>query len=101
MGAVALGRGGRYGPPPGQAAGESSTGFTLYMDTLLRALPPPEPERRIYLPLGTARTRGRELRDKGWITVAGFDADADPLAEARRQRCTHAFVGRKIVALED
>jgi ATP phosphoribosyltransferase regulatory subunit len=92
-----LGRGGRYGPP----SGESSTGFTLYMDTLLRALPPPEADRRIFLPAGTPPARAAELRRKGWITVAGFDAAADALAEARRQRCSHAFVGRKIVALED
>ncbi len=92
-----LGRGGRYGPP----SGESSTGFTLYMDTLLRALPSPQPERRIYLPAGTGSARGAELRRKGWITVAGFEAGADMRAEAARQRCTHLLAGRKIVALED
>jgi ATP phosphoribosyltransferase regulatory subunit len=95
-----LGRGGRYGPPPGQSAGESSTGFTLYMDTLLRALPLPEPQRRVYLPLGTARARGDELRKKGWITVAGVEAAADPRAEAKRQRCTHVLIGRSIAALD-
>lgn len=94
-----LGRGGRYGPPPGAPSGESSTGFTLYMDTLLRALPPPEADRRIFLPAGTSRAQGTALRGKGWITVAGFDAAADPLAEARRQRCTHVLTGRRIVAV--
>ncbi len=92
-----LGRGGRYLT----AAGESSTGFTLYMDTLLRALPAPATERRLYLPAGTAGSEGRALRDEGWITVAGFDAAADPRAEAKRQRCTHVLVGKKAVALEE
>jgi ATP phosphoribosyltransferase regulatory subunit len=92
-----LGRGGRYSA----ASGESSTGFTLYMDTLLRALPAPETDRRLFLPAGTPRARGQELRRKGWITVAGFDAAADTMAEAKRQRCSHVFVGRKIVALEE
>lgn len=92
-----LGRGGRYGPP----SGESSTGFTLYMDTLLRALPAPEAERRIYLPAGTGSARGAELRRKGWITVAGFEAGADLRAEAERQRCTHMLAGRRIVAVAE
>jgi ATP phosphoribosyltransferase regulatory subunit len=92
-----LGRGGRYLT----AAGESSTGFTLYMDTLLRGLPAPEPDRRLYLPPGTSADRAKELRQKGWITVAGFGPAADARAEAKRQRCTHVLVGRKVVAVED
>lgn len=92
-----LGRGGRYVT----AAGESSTGFTLYMDTLLRALPAPARERRLYLPAGTPAATARALRDKGWITVAGFDTAADPHVEAKRQRCTHMLVGKKVAALEE
>lgn len=91
-----LGRGGRYLT----AAGESSTGFTLYMDTLLRALPAPGADRRLYVPAGTPLAEARALRQKGWITVAGFDAAADAQAEARRQRCTHVLRGRKVVAVE-
>lgn len=91
-----LGRGGRYST----ASGESSTGFTLYMDTLLRALPPPPPDRRLFLPAGVPAARGQELRRKGWITVAGLEPAADPAAEAKRQRCSHVLIGRKIVALD-
>src|SRR3546814_7750607 len=44
---------------------ESSTGFTFYMDSVLRALPPP-PARRVFLPFGTAPQEGSRLRAEGW-----------------------------------
>ena len=51
-----LGRGGRYmaGDAYAAAGGEPATGFTLYIDTLIRALPAPAGARRLYVPLGTA-----------------------------------------------
>jgi len=83
-----LGRGGRYL----SAKGEPSTGFTLYLDSLLRALPRPATERRLFLPAGTPRATAARLRAEGWLTVAGLDRVANPLAEARRQDCGHALV---------
>lgn len=101
-----LGRGGRYaadGPGDGQGApgseAESSTGFTLYMDSVQRALPEPEAPRRIYLPAGCGPERGRELRAQGWITVCGLEDEEDPEVEARRLGCGHAFIGERIVEL--
>ena len=91
-----LGRGGRYIA----TSGESSTGFTLYMDTLLRALPAPAAERRVFVPAGTAAAQGAALRAEGWVTVAGFDESTDAQAEAARQRCSHVLIGRKVVAVE-
>lgn len=92
-----LGRGGRYIA----TSGESSTGFTLYMDTLLRALPAPAADRRVYLPAGTSTAQGTALRAKGWITVAGFEKTRDMKKEAARQRCSHVLLGRKVVAVEE
>ena len=43
-----LGRGGRY-----FADGEPATGATLFMDTVLDAMPGPEAPRRVYVPFGT------------------------------------------------
>ena len=78
-----LGRGGRY-----QANGESSTGFTVYADAILRAVPPPPQPRRIYLPLDLPHGIGASLRAEGWRTVAALD-DAEPVAVARRLGCSH------------
>ncbi|MFQ5959677.1 MAG: ATP phosphoribosyltransferase regulatory subunit [Alphaproteobacteria bacterium] len=93
-----LGRGGRY--HLGDGDGEPATGFTLFMDTVLRALPAPTPARRLFLPAGVARDEAARLRAEGWVAVAGLDAAADATAEARRMGCSHVLVDGEIVALE-
>tara|TARA_R110000772_G_scaffold49123_2_gene112418 strand:+ start:28823 stop:29998 length:1176 start_codon:yes stop_codon:yes gene_type:complete len=87
-----LGSGGRYLAGNGgtaAGAGEPATGFTLFTDTLLRALPRPALGRWLFVPAGTAADRMAALRAEGWITVAGLDDGADARAEARRLGCTH------------
>src|SRR5918911_5278674 len=83
-----LGRGGRYqaGDP---SLPEPATGFTLYTDTILRTLPEPKPLRRVLVPLGADRARLRELRGKGWITVAALAPSRDWAMEARRLGCSY------------
>ena len=90
-----LGRGGRYmaGSPPGEPA----TGFTLFTEALLRALPAPSPQERLYLPLSTTPAECRNFREAGWIVVAGLEKAADTEAEARRLGCSHALVDGGIV----
>src|SRR6185295_17090406 len=84
-----LGRGGRYA----LESGERATGFTLYMDSLARALPEPQPERRLYLPAGTPPAAAAALRREGWLTIAGLAPAVDAGAEARRLSCTHLWHG--------
>jgi len=93
-----LGRGGRYeaGDP---ASPEPATGFTLYTDTILRALPEALAPRRVLLPLGTNRGRAAALRTAGWITVAALAAVGDWRAEAERLGCTHVLEGKDPVAV--
>lgn len=95
-----LGRGGRYEADGPDGARESATGFTLYMDSVLRALPAPAQARRVFLPFGTPPPDGRRLRAEGWITVAGLSA-ADPIEEARRLGCSHCFAGGAISEIKD
>jgi ATP phosphoribosyltransferase regulatory subunit len=96
-----LGRGGRYMAVSGAGSGggEPSTGFTLYTDTVLRAVPSPRPPRRVFLPLGADESVGRRLREAGWVTVAGLAPVADPQAEARRLKCSHVAIGGEPVEL--
>lgn len=104
-----LGRGGRYaaarglGAVPGaeEPAEEPATGFTLYMDTVLRALPAPRRARRVYLPYGSDPARANGLRAAGWITVAGLEPSAEPRAEARRLDCGHLLDGEALRELEN
>jgi ATP phosphoribosyltransferase regulatory subunit len=90
-----LGRGGRYVTE----AGEPATGVSLYLDTIMRAVPEAKRAPRVYLPGDTAYAAGRALRDEGWITVNGFEDVTDVAAEARRLACTHYLADGQPVAL--
>ena len=87
-----LGSGGRYITGDGEAA----TGFTLFMDTVLRAVVPPGDKRRVYLPAATAEETASALRADGWTTVAELSATGDTQAEAVRLGCTHVFEGGEV-----
>ncbi|WP_343560193.1 ATP phosphoribosyltransferase regulatory subunit [Kiloniella sp. b19] len=87
-----LGRGGRYDSVAADETTESATGFTLYMDTVLRALPQPKQPRRIYLPYGTRHEDGVALRAQGWVTITGLKAEDDAREEARKQGCDRILV---------
>ena len=91
-----LGRGGRYIID----SGEPATGFTLYLDTLMRALPTEQLPPRLFLPEDTDLAEARRLRADGWVTVAGLDPAADAKAEAIRQGCTHMWSSGKIEPLD-
>ncbi len=84
-----LGRGGRYALEDGEAA----TGFTVYLDSLLRALPAPDRVPALYVPFGTDLGLLRQFRRDGWRTVAGLAPVADDGAEALRLGCTHVVAG--------
>lgn len=84
-----LGRGGRYDT----ADGEPATGMTLFMDSVLRALPPAEAPARVFAPVGTDRNEVRALREAGWVVVPGLAPVPDDRAEARRLGCTHLLQG--------
>ncbi len=88
-----IGRGGRYAA----SGAEPATGFTLFMDTIGRALPAAEEPRRVFLPAGTEAKIGDKLRAQGWITVAGLDRTGDTRAETKRQGCDYVLTGGKPV----
>jgi ATP phosphoribosyltransferase regulatory subunit len=93
-----LGRGGRY--LAGNGKGEPATGFTLFLDSVIRAVPEPEPVNKLFLAHGTMAKEGERLRGEGWITVAGLESAADARAEAKRLGCSHALIAGSIVALD-
>lgn len=94
-----LGRGGRYvaGAP---SAPEPATGFTLYIDTILRTLPEAEPARRVLVPLRADLGDLAALRAAGWVTVAALTPAADWHEEALRLGCTYVLeAGRPVPAV--
>jgi ATP phosphoribosyltransferase regulatory subunit len=99
-----LGSGGRYVAVDGTVEsagprGEPATGFTLYIDTILRVLPAAANGRSVYVPLGTSGAETRGLRAKGWRTIRGLAPAADEVAEARRLGCTHAYIAGRVDGL--
>ncbi|MEH6401757.1 MAG: ATP phosphoribosyltransferase regulatory subunit [Sneathiella sp.] len=80
-----LGRGGRYHLMDGEAA----TGFTLFLDSVMRAVPKVNKQDRLYLPFGTLQEDGKKFREQGWVTIAGLTEEKSQEAEAKRQGCTH------------
>ncbi len=77
-----LGRGGRY-----RADGEAGTGFSLYLDTVMRSLPTASLEEKVFLPFGTATTVAEALREAGWSVVRGLEAVENVSIEAQRLGC--------------
>ena len=94
-----LGRGGRYSVNGAGPEGEEAAGCTIYIDTLLRAVPAPPPPRRVYLPHRTPRSDAAGLRGDGWVTIAGLAPEGDPAAEAARLGCSHLWQGGTARAL--
>jgi ATP phosphoribosyltransferase regulatory subunit len=93
--ATELGRGGRY--RTGYGDGEDATGFTLYTDTVLAAIPTRNAAPRLYVPAGVASAP--RWHEQGYVTVAGLAPVEDIAAEARRLGCSHMLSGEKIVPL--
>ncbi len=92
-----LGRGGRYIT----AAGEAATGFSLYLDSIMRALPNPPAADKVYVPFAASVADAVQLRADGWITVAGLAPETDVRAEALRLHCSHCWHNGEILSLSD
>ena len=70
---------------------EPATGFSLFMDSVQRALPAPTAPEKVFLPAGTDTEAARALRADGMATVQGFEDGPGGDAEADALGCTHIF----------
>lgn len=86
-----LGRGGRYHVEKIDGGTESAVGFSMYLDSLLRAAPKPDIPARIYIPFGVEDTEAERLRTIGWRTVQGLCPADDIFEQARMERCSHVY----------
>jgi hypothetical protein len=66
------------------------------MDTVMRAVPEAEPVSRVFLPPRSEYREGQRLREGGWVTVQGLDAEAEDHREARRLGCDHILIDGSI-----
>ncbi|NOZ43321.1 MAG: ATP phosphoribosyltransferase regulatory subunit [Alphaproteobacteria bacterium] len=90
-----LGRGGRY-LVGHEAEAEPATGFSLYLDSLMRAVPEMAAINYIYCPFGIGLATLGELRVQGYRTVCGLEAVADERAEAARLNCRYMWQADRI-----
>lgn len=90
-----LGRGGRYMTP----AGETATGFTLYLDSVMRGLPARPAAQLVYLPFGTARAIATKLRREGHAVWAELAGKGDVKKAAKAAGCSHWWDGTIVRAL--
>ena len=95
-----LGRGGRYMAGVNDGEKEPATGLTLFMDTILKALPREVDKKRIYVPYETAQPKAAQMRQEGWVVIAGLRPVEDMHSEAKRLGCTHLYDTDKIVEIE-
>ena len=91
-----VGRGGRYRVNGGA---ETATGFTLYIEMVLQALPDPIRRDTVFIPHGTPRDEAHAIRIAGHATVQGLAPVADAETEARRLGCVFFWRDGKIAAL--
>ena len=96
-----LGRGGRYlvDDVNKNKMPEPATGASLYLDTILRALPTPKKRDRVLVSSSNSEI-AKQLREEGWITVEDFDErDLNDQAHYEKSGCTHFWNGNKVVPI--
>jgi len=96
-----LGRGGRYVVNAERGDGEPATGFSLYLDSLMRALDGFEEEKKIFVPFGENRSVLSQLQSQGYRTVQGLEDVSDNDAEAKRMECDHVWRDGQINVLTE
>lgn len=92
-----LGRGGRYNSNFSDGRQESATGFSVYLDSILRALPAAKRAEKLFLPYGIDTSLAETYRKEGWRTVQGLTVTPHPIDEALRLNCSHYYNGSEIV----
>ncbi len=93
-----IGRGGRYNRV---GTAEPGTGFTLYLDTVMRAIPSRPALRKIFLPAGEAQTTADQLRAEGHVVLVGLEPSANPVEEAKRLLCSDIYLDGSVQELEN
>jgi ATP phosphoribosyltransferase regulatory subunit len=97
-----IGRGGRYltNNIDEKTTPETATGVSLFIDTILRALPEPEQHSSVFVSALTPDIASK-LRKKGWIVIECFDDDLNIKKNAAEFGCSHYWNGNNVVPIKD
>lgn len=96
-----LGRGGRYLVNAEQGSGEPATGFSLYLDSLMRAMEDFEAEKKVFVPFASDRDQLNALRSDGYRTLQGLESVSDVDAEAKRMECDYIWRDGQITEITE
>ncbi len=97
-----LGSGGRYvAGHANEATSEPAVGFTLFLDSIVRALAPLPQSERVYVTASEPRETLSVLHEQGYCTVLGHASNADASQEAQSLGCTHLWSGGQLVKVGD
>jgi ATP phosphoribosyltransferase regulatory subunit len=94
-----LGRGGRYLVQHPDGHTEEATGFSVYLDSLMAALPVASGVDKVFLPFGTDPGAANKLRKQGLRTIQGLTEVPESRQEAARLGCTHIYSDGAVEAL--
>ncbi|MCF8474810.1 MAG: ATP phosphoribosyltransferase regulatory subunit [Emcibacter sp.] len=93
-----LGRGGRY-LIEGHGKSEPATGFSLYLDSLMRAVPEMDALKYIYCPFGMKQSDLDKIRNDGYRTICGLEAVKDGMTEAKRLKCGFVWQSGQVIKI--
>ncbi|VAX01938.1 ATP phosphoribosyltransferase regulatory subunit [hydrothermal vent metagenome] len=98
-----LGRGGRYlvegGGTGSELKSEPATGFSLYLDSLMRAVPMMTEIKYIYCPYNMTMSDVNKVRLEGYRTICGLEAAKNDTAEAKRLNCQYIWQDDKVIKI--
>ena len=79
--------------------GGSATGLTLFMDTILKAVPSGSNAKNFFVPADMNSADKRRFRDEGWTILTRLSMVPDDPARACRLGCSNFAVNAKITEL--
>ena len=79
---------------------ENSTGFTCYMDTIIRASSLIDKIHKILIPFDTSEERKKELIEEGYILETFFDKDNEIKKIALEKQIKFYLVNNKVISIK-
>ena len=80
-------------------SGGSATGLTLFMDSILKAVPSGSNAKKFFVPADMNTADKRRFRDEGWTILTGLSMVPDDPERACRLGCSNLAVDAKITEL--
>ena len=93
-----IGRGGRYEIEDDNKT-IPATGATVYIDEILRLLPPPQEKERIFVPYGTPWKNIKKIAGENRVVICGVTEAKNNAKEAREQGCGLMLENDKVVGV--